>query len=288
VCNGAMTDVYAPRACLALSHSYRDRMRVYELARALAVPSRGLVARLRADGEWVASHLSLVPEPVVTRYLSERWVATGPEPTPPEPAAPIGHRHSQPQPPHPAAEIPSVLKRRYRRPTGPRPFTMQRWTGDDYDDPLENLRYADEITTRDVADLLGVTQAAVRRWVARRYISPVGRFGLSNVFRPNEVLAAYEQIAARRKATGKPRRSHGWFVEPRPVDRIRPKHYDAVINVGEAARLLGISPATIRSWMHRGHLLPLASSKPRDIRLRLGDVINAARARRLPERRIRP
>jgi DNA-binding transcriptional MerR regulator len=286
VCNGAMTHVYAQPPCLALSHSYRDRMRVYELARELAVPSREVIARLRADGEWVASHLSLVPEPVVTRCLSER--PGPPKPTPPEPAAPIGDRPSQPQLSHLAAEILSAPKRRYRHRTGPRPSTMLRWTGDDYDDPLENLRNADEITTRDVADLLGVTQAAVRRWVARRYISPVGRFGLSNVFRANEVLAAYEQIAARRKATGKPRRSRGWFVEPRPVDRIRPKHYDAVINVGEAARLLGISPATIRSWMHRGHLLPLASSKPRDIRLRLGDVINAARARRLPERRIRP
>jgi DNA-binding transcriptional MerR regulator len=262
-------------------------MRVYELARALAVPSRGVIARLRADGEWVASHLSLVPEPVVTRYLSERPAPR--EPTPSEPAAPIGQRPSQPRLRHPDAEILSAPKRRYRRPTGPRPFTLRGWTEDDYDDPLDYLRYADdEITTRDVADLLGVTQAAVRRWVARGYISPVGRFGPSNVFRANEVLAAHEQITARRKATGNPRRSRGWFVEPRLIDRIRPKHYDALINVGEAARLLGISPATIRSWMHRGHLLPLASSKPRDIRLRLGDVINAARARRLPERRIRP
>jgi hypothetical protein len=71
---------------------------------------------------------------------------------------------------------------------------MQRWTRDDFHDPLEDLRYAEEITTRDVADLLGVTQAAVRRWVVRGYISPVGRFGPSNVFRPNDVLAAYEQI----------------------------------------------------------------------------------------------
>ncbi|MEU4196803.1 helix-turn-helix domain-containing protein [Kribbella sp. NPDC026611] len=165
---------------------------------------------------------------------------------------------------------------------------MQQSAGDEYDDPIDDLRYEPEITTRDVADLLGVTQSTVRRWVARGYIRPVGNLGPSNLFNTSEVLAAYDDIEARRKATGQAHRQYGYRVEMRPIDRIRPKHYDAVVNVGEAARLIGVRPGTIRSWVHRGHLAPLASSKPRAIRLRLGDVITAARARWLPRRSARP
>jgi DNA-binding transcriptional MerR regulator len=161
---------------------------------------------------------------------------------------------------------------------------MQQPAGDEYDDPVEELLYKPEITTRDVADLLGVTQATVRRWVARAYISPVGKFGSSNLFDTREVLAAHDDIQAKRKATGQARRESRYRVELRPVDRIRPKHYDAVVAIDEAARLIEVSASTIRSWIHRGQLIPLESSKPRAVRLRLGDVISAARSRHLPRR----
>ncbi|MFL6149481.1 MAG: helix-turn-helix domain-containing protein [Pseudonocardiaceae bacterium] len=127
----------------------------------------------------------------------------------------------------------------------------------------------------------------MRRWVARGYVSPAGRLGPSNLFNTSDVLAAFDDIRARRKATGQARRTCGFFVEPRLIDRIAPRHYDAVVSMGEAARMIAVSPSTIRSWIHRGHLVPLASSKPRAIRVRLGDVIDAARARRLPERSAR-
>jgi DNA-binding transcriptional MerR regulator len=155
---------------------------------------------------------------------------------------------------------------------------------DEYDDPVEDLRYREEISTRDVADLLGVTLATVRRWVARGYIRPIGKLGPSNLFNTRDVLAAHDEIQARRRATGKPRRESRFGVELRRFDRIRPKHYDAIVTVGEAARLIEVSPATIRSWIYRGHLVPAGSSKPRSIRLRLGDVIRTARSRRLPGR----
>lgn len=165
---------------------------------------------------------------------------------------------------------------------------MRQAARDDYDDPIDDLRYEPEISTRDVADLLGVKDATVRRWVARDYISPVGRLGPSNLFNTREVLAAHEEIRARRKATGQVGREDRYRVALRPIDRIRPKHYDAVVDIREAARLIDVSPATVRSWIHRGHLIPLASSKPRAIRLHLGDVINAAHSRRLPELSARP
>jgi DNA-binding transcriptional MerR regulator len=165
---------------------------------------------------------------------------------------------------------------------------MQRPLSDEVDDPIDDLRYLPMITTRDVADLLGMTQATVRRWVARGYIRPVGKHGPSNLFNTHEVLSAHDEIDARRKATGQARRKHRYRVELRPSDRIRPKHYDAVVGVSEAARLIDVSPATIRSWIHRRHLIPLASSKPRAIRLLLGDVISAAQSRHLPNRSARP
>ncbi|WP_425432711.1 helix-turn-helix domain-containing protein [Georgenia soli] len=170
----------------------------------------------------------------------------------------------------------------FKRRPGPRQFTKRRPPEDEWDDPIRNLRYESEITTRDVASLLSVTPATVRRWVARGYISPVGKLGPSNLFSTREVLAAYDDIKARRKATAQGRRTHGYLVELRPIDKIRPKHYDAVVDVSEAARLIQVSPSTIRSWIHRGHLKPLASSQARATQLRLGDVIAAAHARELP------
>jgi DNA-binding transcriptional MerR regulator len=161
---------------------------------------------------------------------------------------------------------------------------MQRAALDEYDDPIENLRYEPEITTRDVAQMLGVSQAAVRRWVARGYISPARKLGPSNLFSTRDVLAAHDEIQARRRATSQPRREHRYGVEPRAIDHIRPKHYDAVVDVAEAARLIGVSPSTIRSWIHRGHLTPSSSSSPRAVRVRLGDVITTARSRQLPRR----
>ena len=78
-------------------------------------------------------------------------------------------------------------------------MTMQQPARDEYDDPVNDLRYEPEITTRDVSKLLGVTQATVRRWVARGYISPVGKLGPSNLFSTSEVLAAHDDIEARRR-----------------------------------------------------------------------------------------
>jgi DNA-binding transcriptional MerR regulator len=154
---------------------------------------------------------------------------------------------------------------------------------DEDGDPISDLRYEPELTTRDVADLFRVTQATVRQWVARGYLSPTRQVRSSNVFDTEEVFEAFDLIAARRKATGQARRSEGYFAKGNRADRIPSKHYDAIITISEAARLVQVSPATIRSWMHRGYLTPANSFKPRRIRLRVEDVIKATRARRLPQ-----
>jgi len=260
-------------------------MRVYELARSLGLPPRDMVDRLRADGEWVNSHLSTVAAPVAGRYLRNRRAPAQSQldhPTLIE--CPAGRHPAAPS----AAEPPPVRRMRFRRRPGPSPLTMRQPAIDEYDDPVEDLRYKPEITTRDAADLLGMTQATVRRWVARGHIIPVGKLGPSSLFNTREVLAASDAIQGKRKATGRVRGEHRDRMGARPIDRVPPKHHDAVVAVGEAAQLIGVSPSTIRSWIHRGHLIPLASSKRRAVRLRLGDVVAAAHSRQLPARSVRP
>lgn len=250
-------------------------MRVYELARIRGETSCAVIALLRGEGEWVASHLSVVPDPVLRRYLPSPSALAAASPLP-EPPVRQRRRSPAPRTPTPPRRIP-------RRP-GPRPISMQRRTSwDQYGDPLSDLRYEPELTTRDVAALFRVTRATVRQWVARGYLSPSRQEGPSNVFDTAELFDAYDLIAARRRATGQAPRSDGHFAQSNAADRIRPKHYDALITISEAARLVQVSPATIRSWMHRGYLTTSNNSKPRAARLRLEDVIKAARTRRLPQ-----
>lgn len=253
-------------------------MRAYELARVLGISAQEVLARLRGDGEWVASHLSVIPDPVARRYLPAAWQPDS------EYMAVLRSPHRGTAgftPPRPTEPLP-VWK--FRRKPGPRPVTMRQRARDEYDDPIRDLRYEPEISTRDVADLLGVRPGTVRRWVERGYLTPSGKCGASNLFDTREVLAAYDEIASRRRATGELKQGALGRPSLRPVDRISPKHYEAVVGVDEAARLLAVSPATIRSWIHRGHIRPLPSSRPRAVRLLLGDVISAGAERRLPRR----
>ena len=93
------------------------------------------------------------------------------------------------------------------------------------------------------------------------------------MFNSGDVQAAFDGISARRRATGdlSPR---AWPVGVRkPAEVIPPKHYDALVRITEAAQLLDVSASTIRSWIHRGHLKPVAAARPRPVMLRLGDVV---------------
>lgn len=254
-------------------------MRLYELARLRGEPAHILAARLRSDGEWVTSHLSVVPDPVLRRYLPPEMGFEPPSAASVQPNR--VSRGSEPLSPPPAP--PRRLPRLIRRP-GPRPVSVRHpGSSGEYGDPASDLRYEPELTTRDVAALLRVTQTTVRKWVARGHLRPTRQEGSSNVFDTEEVLDAFDLIAAGRKATGEAPRSDGYFARSNPADRIHPKHYDAIVTINEAARLVQVSPSTIRSWMHRGHLAPARSVTTRPILLRVEDVVQAARDRRLPQ-----
>jgi len=266
-------------------------MRVYQLAHELGTSSRELIDRLRADGEWVASHLSRVPEPHVRRLRATDSVrqdsrvdspdslVTGRPTDLPELSNPDKDERPLGREPWPPRMTP-----RLRRRPGPRPLSFQQPPVDQYDDPVENLRYEPELTTRDVADLLGVTPATVRMWVRRGHITPIGKYRNSNVFDTGAVRDAHDAIRSRTKSVGSSRRDESEWRLPQPAVNIPAKFHDVIVDVRQAAALAKVRPATIRTWIHRGHLQPLPSSQPREVRLRVGDVFKAARRGRRPSR----
>jgi predicted site-specific integrase-resolvase len=149
----------------------------------------------------------------------------------------------------------------------------------------QNLRYAPELTTSDVANLLGVTPATVRMWVRRGHITPIGKYRNSNVFGTRDVLDADDAIRSRTKSVASSRRvGSDRFRWERPAVNIPAKFHDGIVDVRQAAALAKVRPATIRTWIHRGHLQPLPSSQPREVHLRVGDVFKAARRDRRPTR----
>ena len=166
-----------------------------------------------------------------------------------------------PRPTYPPA------RRRHTRRRGPKRVSFERPFRDEYSDPTRDLVYAEEWSTLDVAHFYDVTTATVRQWVQRGYIVPVRRERQSNVFRGQDVMLAHDDIARRSKS-------------PRGVSaNIRPRHHDRMVTVPLAARAVGVSPATIRSWIHRGHLIPKRESDRR-LTVRLGDVFHVARGSR--------
>lgn len=250
-------------------------MRVYELAKVLGQSSEVLLGNLRADGEWIASHLSVVPAPVIRRYLpTDAVVATRVIPSRGR-AMPVP---MTPQPTRPVYALPPRPKRKLR--PGPEPITMrapERWD-DEYAPYHSGLRYEPELTTRDVAELLSVQQATVRQWVKRGHIKPSGKHGCSYFFDADEVRRAHDLITSRHKAAG----TDLVFEQLRQLQRLRRVHAEALLTVTEAGLLVGVAPSTIRSWIHRGHLTPAASPKVGNVMLRLDDVISAAQGRGLP------
>jgi excisionase family DNA binding protein len=52
---------------------------------------------------------------------------------------------------------------------------------------------------------------------------------------------------------------------------------ESLLTTAEAATIVGMSAATIRSWVRRGHLAPSRTSTARGLRFRLTDVYDAAR-----------
>jgi hypothetical protein len=202
---------------------------------------------------------------------------TNPFHRPPEP--PGQRRRPRPAPP------------RRRRPPGPAPVTYEgAWEPDPYDgdlyiDPRADLRYQPVLSTRDVAALCEVSPACVRQWVTRGYLTPIGRNGPSAIFETTAVLATAHDVGRRRKPRGTPAdrttprvappgvTNPGTPVSTVELHRLARVYPNLVLDTAGAAGLLGVKTATIRSWVHRGHLRPLPTSTPRSLDFRFTDLL---------------
>lgn len=209
------------------------------------------------------------------------------------------------------APVPPRPKRFRRRP-GPARVTFEPPYEVDENgysnDPTGELRYEPIWSTRDVATYFGVEPATVRKWVARGYLQPCGKQGPSHTFERHSVYAALDAIRDRTKAPGQPAPGRDAadvdardpYTSRRPGRRVRRGGIttyereigplgtlalhrlavtspESLLTTTETATVLGVSPATIRSWVRRGHLTPSRASTARGHRFRLTDVYTAAR-----------
>ncbi|WP_158282892.1 helix-turn-helix domain-containing protein [Nocardioides silvaticus] len=267
-------------------------MRVWELAESLRITTAELLALIEPYDKYVTSHLATIPEmalraiqsdpPAPTRKFSDYYWHAEPRPRPrPSPAPPAASRLG--------GNPFSGRRGRLRRRPGPRPVSFEPpYEEDDHgwgNDPTADLKYEPIWSTRDVARYYDVKPATVRQWVARGYLTPEGKEGPSHVFARNEVMDAWADISARRNESGKassqswpPSRPRG--LHATDLDRLNKVTPESLVTITEAAVMLGLAPATIRSWIRRGHITPHPTSTPRRTLVSVADVHAAARRKR--------
>jgi DNA-binding transcriptional MerR regulator len=140
------------------------------------------------------------------------------------------------------------------------PQHRDRWPDDDDDDrPVA-------MTAVEAASMCGVLPLTIRQWVTRGYLRPIGRKGRSNLFDIGAVHRAQDLVLARTRKPVEARRG------------IASKDLDRQVTTAVAARVVGVSPSTIRMWVHRGHLMPVPSPG-RSHTFIIQDVLRAARRR---------
>lgn len=166
----------------------------------------------------------------------------------------------------------------------PRPRRWVRyWYWEDDEDQWGPERYdwdewcgPDELTTAQAAAAYGVVPATIRQWVRRGHLVPSRREGRTSIFNARAVygaaLAAYER---NRQPRGL---DHADYFGSKPIAGagLTGRLMAELVTAEVAARAVDVSPSTIRSWRHRGHLRPV-TFQGRTPLYRLSDVVAAAR-----------
>jgi len=137
----------------------------------------------------------------------------------------------------------------------------------------------DPVTTAQAAQAAEVSAATIRKWVEREHLHPIARDGRSNVFRLADVLRARGGAAARNRQPESLHTSGDWdFRSPLP-DRFRgvtSANLQDLVTAQEGAKNADVAASTVRSWVHRGLLVP-AGRKGRFPLFTRVDVIRLAR-----------
>ena len=233
----------------------RCDVRVPELAAELRLPVSRVLDELRARGEHIPTHLSIVPCPFVRELRELHPVSeSAPDRSALTPAAARVEAYPEPKP------LPR-LKRR-RRP-GPKPVALDGFLFDEYGKAIATRR-GGEASVREVAEALGLDRSTVRKWVQRGHLEP-GRVERGvMVFRVSDAVAARDLVRERT------------LEAPGLQVNIPAKFHDQAVGIAEAAAWAHVRPATIRSWIHRGHIKP-TNPGSRPTLLRVEDVFRVAR-----------
>ena len=137
----------------------------------------------------------------------------------------------------------------------------------------------DPVTTAQAARAAEVSAATIRKWVACEHLHPIARDGRSNVFRLADVLRARDGAAARNRQPKSLHTSGDWdFRSPLP-DRFRgvtSANLQDLVTTQEGAKSAGVAASTVRSWVHRGRLVPAGRKGRFPLFIRV-DVIRLAR-----------
>lgn len=142
------------------------------------------------------------------------------------------------------------------------PMGQQFWyqSTDDYGYVLGPLQWVgpEVLTTTEAAAAVGVSPSTLRQWVRRGHLKPAGWQGKQRTFTAEAVLAADRATDSRNKQPGTVGHRHRdrHYLAADGHRGVSSANLTELIDATEAARSAGVAPATIRAWVHRGHLHP--------------------------------
>ncbi|MGW0640453.1 helix-turn-helix domain-containing protein [Nocardia salmonicida] len=121
------------------------------------------------------------------------------------------------------------------------------------------------VTAREAWAVMQVRSATVRKWASRGYLQKAGHRGREALYDRADLERVHWRTHARTNT------SPAW-----PELDVPPHYYRRLITTTEAARLLGVAPSTVRSWVTRGHLEPCGRRR-RSHLFTVGSVLTAGR-----------
>ncbi len=221
------------------------KARVHELATELGVSAKEVLATLKAQGEFVKSASSTVEAPVARR-VRESFRPTAAPSTNPYLAGPEAWPTQRGRAGPYSAQAQKVS--RYPQPDSPRPLPPPLRPGPAAR-PFPRTSSAPSlsqlVTAREASAVAGVTPETIRKWASRGYLPSRGKRGRARLYDRDDVLRVRNETRTR---TVDAALSSQLYVPP--------AYYNRLITTNEVARLFEVSPSTVRSWVHRGHLSP--------------------------------
>lgn len=127
----------------------------------------------------------------------------------------------------------------------------------------------DLITAKDALRKHRIEPATIRQWVSRGHIEPRGRRDRAYLYDRTELL---------RQQTAGLVSTHRLPLFSRQKISLETKFHNQEISTSEVARLYGVSPATVRSWVRRAQIVPTRKEGASNL-FRIKDLIAAEESR---------